>query len=841
MPTIRLLRRGLLLALTGLSCASSAAAAPPPEPPSPLRTRDLEAWIREVGPDAAQRVAMEQAFDACVDRWLEVREQTVRPAQAKQDAAPADAAAVEARDRAVTRAFESMRAAERTMFDAMRGGGLRAEQIAVVDRLEQARARTRATAVVRGTQLNLPRVPRMKGLPPDTAAAIEARTRAWEQAATPIIDRLALASVDPKATDQTAALARKLVASQRAAVRDIAALLPPPEAASYAESFRRRTLSPAGMNGMRLSSPEELRARLGDTPSAAALDLVRAWETQRTALEEARIDAMLAEPPSPEAISELAAQAAKLDADSVAAIASAAGMPELAQPALQIGFGGEEGSFDLEDLASDGGNVMVFSGGMPDGDMPSGTGAVVVMQSDGAMPAEGGQMIIQSTAIAVVAGEPGEFPQLRAENADPALQASLEVGAATARAMTENAQVALQAQDAQPMDMLPSASFGGTGPRPLSRQDLERIRLWLAVPDAQRAVWDALAEDLMQASAEWVRAAPAPQGPFDLPMPAPGQSVDAYIDAQSARRAELARIEERWFDGLRAGLTGIEPAALDAERARRAIERARACLRGGGPMAGAWISSRPLRLDLDKAATDLSPAGRQASADAMRAWRTQLLADLTAAQTLLDAALKPQMALMQSSMTRADDGSVNASANLTLDERQVEQIERASKPLQEAIARIEASQRAAVEAVAATLPAGDALAFRRATRMQTHPEAYRSQAKVDAAVTRVLAIADLPIDRLEAVSRLAEDYRTRSDALVERSIERTDRSDAALSGLLNAGPGDRGRVAEQAQALRRTDRVRADANYDREELNARTLRRLRALLTPEQAAAAELD
>jgi hypothetical protein len=48
-------------------------------------------------------------------------------------------------------------------------------------------------------------------------------------------------------------------------------------------------------------------------------------------------------------------------------------------------------------------------------------------------------------------------------------------------------------------------------------------------------------------------------------------------------------------------------------------------------------------------------------------------------------------------------------------------------------------------------------------------------------------------------------------------------------------------MRQQLSKLRSTDRTRTDAAYDREELNARTLRRLRALLSPEQAAAAKLD
>jgi hypothetical protein len=376
----------------------------------------------------------------------------------------------------------------------------------------------------------------------------------------------------------------------------------------------------------------------------------------------------------------------------------------------------------------------------------------------------------------------------------------------------------------------------------MSRQDIERIRAQLRVPDAQRAIWDALAEDLLKASGDWMKAGPASNGMFGAAMPAPGQSVDAFMASQAARRAELARIEDGWFANVKSGVSGIDASELATEQSRRALARAQAALRGGGLMMSTLLTSRQLRLDLDRAAADLSAEGRTKCAAALQAWRTQLITELATAQSQMDEAMKVQMAFMQSTVQTDDEGGVNASANFTIDEKQAAQIERARKPLEETIARIDASQRAAVDAVAANLRATDALAFRRAARRQTHPEAFRSQEKVDAAVTRVLALPDLSTARVEAVSKLADDFRTRSDALAEQSIERTDKSDVAMSGVLQGGPGeDPQQMMRKVQMLQRADRSRGDAAYDREELNARTLRRLRALLTPEQAAAAKLD
>ena len=65
----------------------------PVDMPAPLRSKDLQKWIADVKPSDPQRVAMERAFDACVDQWTTLRDQAVRPAQAKLDAKADDASA----------------------------------------------------------------------------------------------------------------------------------------------------------------------------------------------------------------------------------------------------------------------------------------------------------------------------------------------------------------------------------------------------------------------------------------------------------------------------------------------------------------------------------------------------------------------------------------------------------------------------------------------------------------------------------------------------------------------------------------------------------------------------
>ena len=59
-----------------------------------------------------------------------------------------------------------------------------------------------------------------------------------------------------------------------------------------------------------------------------------------------------------------------------------------------------------------------------------------------------------------------------------------------------------------------------------------------------------------------------------------------------------------------------------------------------------------------------------------------------------------------------------------------------------------------------------------------------------------------------------------------------------MEGLSQSQPAD---MAKQERAMVSTDIARGDASYDREELNARALRQLRAAITAEQAKAAKVN
>jgi hypothetical protein len=822
-----------------------AGATGPVDLPTPLRTKDLQKWITDVKPSDAQRVAMERAFDACVDQWTVLRDQSVRPAQTKLDAKSDDPAAEAAWRTTVARAFETTRGTERTMFDAMRAAGLSTEQTAALDRDADARTRTRASAVLGGVRVNLPRVPGLKQLPVDTQAAIGQKTRAWEVSATPVIDRLATASMDDKAADRAADLKRKLLASQRSAVRDIATLLPAPQAAQYMQTFRRQSL-PGGLvwGGFGAPSPMSMRSSLDASQHKAALDKLDEWQKQRETMEEAAIEAMLSDSFTAETMKQIESQYAKLNSDNAADIAATAGMPELNAPSnsmtIDLSNGGE--GIDLSELTG-GEGTMVFSsinGEGPDGEGMSGmvaSQAIVMVRGDAGDNAMAGTTI-QATSIQVIATN--DSGPIDVSAPAPTVNAIAgAVAAVDASALAESiagATTVLGTDEGMPMP----AMLGGRGAKPLSRQDIETLRTRLGVQEAQRAVWETLAADLLQSSAEWMKAS----GENNM-APKPDQTADQFVAARATHRAELARIEDTWFDNVKAGVQGVDAASLETARSRRALQRALGSIRGGGMMMPEVTMSRWLRVDLDKAADALSPAGLANCASPLQAWRSQMLTELAATQARMDDMAKVQMSMMTFETVTDDQGNANVRMGMNYDEKQAETLQRAREPLQAAWKRVEQTQAASIDTVAAALPESDAKAFRRAIRQQTHPEAFRSQEKVDAAIARVLNLPNLSPEQLQGIGTLADTYRDRSDALVNHSILQADRNDSAVAGLMDGGPTgvppDQARMNQKVKAMETTDRARNDAAYDREELNARALRQLRATLTPQQSQAAKLN
>ena len=907
-------RRSYLCCALLVHCISLSAIADSfsaPEIPKPLKSKDLKNWMKDAAPSDAERVKCEHAFDAYVDQWQLLRDQTIRPAQVKHDTALSAQDEVEdaidanqknpsevAWSRTVASAYDTIGNMERAMFSAMRDSQTNESQQAKVDRFAAARARKRAGAVVRGVPLNLPSIPKVPNLAEENLAAIDKRSREWEVSATPLIERIASASLDDKSADRIEELKRKLITSERAAVRDIAAQLPPDAAQKYKAQFARKAL--AGLSSwspFAFTSPDALRKQLADANRAAqentsALAKIDQWQQQRDQLDDAALDALTAENFSSEAMQDMNAKFAQMNAASIADIAQAANMPELgsANEAMPFTFeGGDgDGAIDLSELGNQGGAMMVTSASNTQviGGMSSGMGGTLIATNGNSMPEgtmQGAKtmMVITSTGddgaanmgvsanvsmnIQIGDGGDGEMTaelaekiaelvkekvgehvgaQVDANVGDQiAAQIDSQVGAAIAQSMSQSG----GARDASngapeimnndmPLDMLGvMREF-----RALNRQDLEQIRLRLAVPVAQRAVWDSLANDLLQSNAE-LRKTNSGAGNM-IYMPQPGEGAAAFIKKSHERAQALAKLEETWFDDLASGVKGLDSAQVARERGRRALARAFAAMENSAMPMPNIMMSRWSKVDLFAAADALPAQARAQIMSTLDACRAQMLQELANLPDKLDAFSAVQMSAMQMESRTDDAGHDNMQISMSMDDSKMAELEKARKPLTAAWKAVEQLQAANVETVAEKLDAANAALFRRAVRKQTHPEVFRTQEKVDGAIERIIALPALTPAQMQTVTVLANDYYQRADTLIARSIESVERNDAAMTNMMQgSSQAQHTDMAKQERAMVSTDIARGDASYDREELNARALRQLRAAITAEQAKAAKVN
>ena len=899
--------------ITSIVCVSEqtlAATFDAPEIPKPLKSKDLQNWMKDLAPADVERVKCEQAFDVYVDQWELLRDKVIRPAQAKHDAPirggdvnanvssdtsennPSEIAWI----RTVSSAYDTIGNMERAMFGAMRESQANESQQAKVDRFAAARARKRANAVVRGVPLNLPSVPKVANLAEEKLAAIDKRSREWEVSATPLIERIASASLDDKSADRIEELKRKLITSERAAVRDIAAQLPPDAAQKYKTQFARKAL--AGLSSwspFAFSSPDAIRKQLADANRAAkenasAIAKIDQWQQQRDQLDDAALDALTAEKFSPEAMQDMNAKFAQMNAASIADIAQAANMPELgsANEAMPFTFEGGDGAIDLSELGNQGGAMMFTSVSSSQimGDTGAGMGATLIAADGNAMPEGAMQgaktmMVITSTGnedasnmsvsanvsmnIQVGEGGDGEMtPELAekiaelvkekvGEHVGSQVEAKIgdqmnaqidsQVGAAIAQSMNQSGGAPSGNNGASEImsNDMPQDMVGGMRQfRALNRQDIEQLRLRLAVPDAQRAIWDSLANDLLQSNAEWSKNKSGPGNMFYVPQP--GEDMAAFMKKSHERAEALAKLEETWFDDLASGVKGLDAAQVARERGRRALVRAFAAVKNSAMPMPNIMMSRWSKVDL-YAAADVLPAQVCAQIlPTLDACRAQMLQELANLPDKLDAFNAVQMSAMQMESHADDAGHDKMFISMSMDDSKMAELEKARKPLTAAWKAVEQLQETNVETVVSKLDAANAALFHRAVRKQTHPEVFRTQAKVEGAIERIIALPALAPEQMQTVISLANDYYQRADTLIARSIEQTERNDAAVATMMQgpaqAQPAD---MAKQERAMMSTDIARSDASYDREELNARALRQLRAAITAEQAKAAKVN
>ena len=290
----------------------------------------------------------------------------------------------------------------------------------------------------------------------------------------------------------------------------------------------------------------------------------------------------------------------------------------------------------------------------------------------------------------------------------------------------------------------------------------------------------------------------------------------------------LGTLDDAVIDAI-AALGTPRPEAVQGQRERRARTRA-------GALRYPSADGMDGRQTFVEPADALAPSGADATAlaaaaRALEAWSPAALAAVEANR----AAVRGDcVALIEFTRTDAagmramqsDDGNQKA---LPFDEesmkRRIEAEGRLSKARQ-AVAQQAVAGRDAAEAA---LPESIRGAYRSAWYALAAPYAYRDRSDALPAVDRARGLADLSGAQRAQLDALWNDHASRHrascDAIAEMMIAQQTRIEDAMQDGSN-NPMD---------SMFGTARLLSDARFERRELDARTLRRLRAVLTPEQA------
>lgn len=302
--------------------------------------------------------------------------------------------------------------------------------------------------------------------------------------------------------------------------------------------------------------------------------------------------------------------------------------------------------------------------------------------------------------------------------------------------------------------------------------------------------------------------------------------ADAWADA-------LAALDDRLVDGIGA-VAGAPEAAVRAVRDERAADRDRA-MRYAEGIAGGSEPSATAAACLGEAVRTAALAGPDAAA-AAAAWSAWAPAARAAAERWrafgrahaveILGLERRQFAFLQEStgpgIAGARDGEP-VRLSVVPDAEAQERLEELMASMFEAAAALDAAAVAGRDAVAAALSAEGRAAFRRAWLREAAPKAFADTRDAMPSLDAAFMIPGLSEAQRSQVNALRGEHASQHADACERLAE------LAVAARAPAGPNRGGAPGRDAEV--------ADVRFERVELNARSLRRLRSILTPEQAAA----
>jgi hypothetical protein len=386
-------------------------------------------------------------------------------------------------------------------------------------------------------------------------------------------------------------------------------------------------------------------------------------------------------------------------------------------------------------------------------------------------------------------------------------------------------------------------------PPPISHRDVEAYARMLKLDEDGRAVLEALHEEYDRQ----VRGATEPDlGPLremnDRLRPGPPQEgrprpTLEQVDEVFVTRSELVRrvraLDEALFRDIEAALVESGGSGSDsgsdsggaaaAQRIRWARQRAVSNRGGGGGpmMLMAGVTSREASVDVAEVISGLElPETERAGLDAAL---LEYERNVTPAmQTRFDKSLEARQAMERMHAARMnDDGSIIIDSD---DDEFMQAMHRARTLVRESSDAVSAINRDHLARLMSALPPASAERLRVAYNRRAFPSVYADPEAVEPKLRAAARLPDLSSEQRERVQMLLSEYTSSYQGVCDRMTEIEARSGRGISMAGTTVMID----GEQLKAMQERQNAMGKLRFERQELNASTLRRLRELLTAEQ-------
>jgi hypothetical protein len=380
-------------------------------------------------------------------------------------------------------------------------------------------------------------------------------------------------------------------------------------------------------------------------------------------------------------------------------------------------------------------------------------------------------------------------------------------------------------------------------PGPIGAKELDEYAAKLQVSPDQRAILDVLLEDYRASftqAREEEMAGFSELGPMGelmgrdadgRPQPPDPRDIERLYAARRVAWDRLRRIDDEFMESL-ATMRGESADATAVEsvrwaRLRQVLNRERGG-RGigfGGPMSG----HREASVDLAEVAKglELSSEGDAVVRTALLSYEPQLIEALRKRR---ETALEAQKAIdifHAKAMEVGEHGEVRM--EIRAEGEDFQEMESARTRIEETREAVASLNRRTFDDVLKRLHETDALRFRRAYQREGFPSVYRDSSEAESTIVAAVQLEDTTPEQVKALGDLLQAHREAYEKICDDMVE-------ASRSAPSRGPGPMRFEGGDLKAMQNLQNTLKKMRFERGELNASSRRKVKAILTPEQAA-----